>query len=276
MHQAGAVGFYDFKSPVSNANLIKIALEYAQNFSGLVFAYPFDQTIQGNGVAHEGVISTKLGLKGIPALAEELQIERDLSILEYTGGKLHIPTISTAGAVKRVATAKAKGLDVTCSAAIHNLLFTDSYLEDFDSRYKLMPPLRTKADTDALKKAVIDGTIDFITTDHTPIDIEEKRMAFDHAEYGTIGLESAFGALNKCFGMEKTISLLTKGRSRFGLDEIELKERAMANLTLFNPENQYTFSIENIRSTSTNSAFINTTLLGKVYGVINNSKINLV
>jgi dihydroorotase len=275
MHQAGAVAFYDYKAPLANANLMKIALQYAQNFDGLVFSYPLDKAIKGKGVANEGVVSTKLGLKGIPALAEELQITRDLYILEYTGGKLHIPTISTEGSIKLISDAKKKGLDVTCSVAVHNLTLTDTSLEEFDSHYKVMPPLRTKKDIKALQKAVANGTIDFVTTDHTPLDIEEKRVEFDNAGYGTIGLESAFGALNAIFGMEKTVELLTRGRSRFELENPELKKGAFANLTLFNPKGDYTFEKENIRSTSKNSAFIGQKLRGKVYGVINNGKINL-
>jgi len=133
----------------------------------------------------------RLGLKGIPALAEELQISRDLFILEYTGGKLHIPTISAAASVKLIADARKKGLDVSCSVALHNLFATDEALEDFDTHFKTLPPLRSRADSHALLKGLIDGTIDYITTDHCPIDIEEKRVEFDNASYGTLGLESA-------------------------------------------------------------------------------------
>jgi dihydroorotase len=226
-------------------------------------------------VANEGVVSTKLGLKGIPALAEELQITRDLYILQYTGGKLHIPTISSEGSLKLISDAKKKGLDVTCSVAVHNLVLTDSCLEEFDSRYKVMPPLRRQNDIKALQKAVSSGIIDFVTTDHIPLDIEEKRVEFDNAGYGTIGLESAFGALNSIFGMEKTVEILTSGRNRFGLEDPELKKGAVANLTLFNPEGDYIFKKEHISSTSKNSAFVGQKLSGKVYGAINNGKINL-
>lgn len=276
MHLAGAVGFYDFKAPIANANLLKIALQYAQNFGGLLFAYPLDKQVKGKGVANEGVVSTRLGLKGIPALAEEIQIARDLYILEYTGGKLHIPTISSEASIKLIAEAKRKKLDVTCSVAIYNLVLTDLLLEEFDSDYKLMPPLRTQKDAKALYKAVLNGTIDFVTSDHTPMNIEEKRVEFDNAGYGSIGLESAFGALNALFGTEKTIGILTKGRERFGLEVPKLEKGALANLTLFNPNETYVFEKENIRSTSNNSAFLGQSLKGSVYGVINNGKINLI
>ncbi|BFP42948.1 dihydroorotase [Flavobacteriaceae bacterium GF1] len=275
MHQAGAVAFYDFKSPIANANLMKIALQYAQNFQGLVFSYPLDKMIKGKGVANEGTVSTRLGLKGIPALAEELQIARDLYILEYTGGKSHIPTISTEGSVQLIAEAKKKGLDVSCSVALHNLALTDSLLEDFDSNYKVMPPLRTSRDTKALQKALLKGTIDFVTTDHTPLDIEEKRVEFDNAAYGTIGLESAFGALNSIFGMEKAVEILTRGRERFGLETPQMEKGSLANLSLFNPDGDIVFGNEHIHSTSKNSAFLGQQLKGHVYGVVNNGKINL-
>ncbi|MEO0572363.1 MAG: dihydroorotase [Bacteroidota bacterium] len=275
MYQAGAVAFYDFKAPMEDANLMKIALQYAQNFDGLVFSYPLDKKVKGKGVANEGLVSTRLGLKGIPSLAEELQIARDLYILEYTGGKLHIPTISSAGSVKLITEAKKKGLDVTCSVAIHNLALTDATLEEFDSNYKLMPPLRTQKDVKTLQKALLNGVIDFVTSDHTPMDIEEKRVEFDNAGYGTIGLESAFGTLNSIFGVEKAIELLTRGRSRFGLEIPKFDKGEVANLSLFNPSGNFTFRKENVLSTSKNSAFIGQELTGKVYGVVNNGKLNL-
>ena len=149
-----------------------------------------------------------MGLKGIPNLAEELQIIRDLYILEYTGGKLHIPTISTKKSVALIKDAKDKGLNVTCSVSINNLILTDDVLENFDSNYKLQPPLRTAKDIKALIKGLNEGTIDAVTSDHNPIDIENKKIEFDHALYGSIGLESCFGALNNTLDIEKTIKYL--------------------------------------------------------------------
>ena len=268
MKNAGAVGFYDYKSAISNPNLLKIALQYAQNFKGTVFSFPLDKKIAGKGIVNEGVTSTKLGLKGIPALAEELQIARDLFILEYTGGKLHIPTISTANSVKLIAAAKKKGLHITCSVAIHNLLFKDDSLIDFDANYKVMPPLRTKEDRNALLKGVKSGTIDFVTSDHTPLNIELKQVEFDNAAFGTIGLESFFGSLNSLFEIEEVITILTKGRSTFGLEVPELKEGALACLTLFEPETEYKFSKDLITSSSKNSMFLGKSIKGKVLGTI--------
>ncbi|KAA2217309.1 dihydroorotase [Maribacter flavus] len=275
MKNAGAVGFYDFKHAVSNPNLLKIALQYAQNFDGMVISFPLDTHIAGKGIVNEGVVSTKLGLKGIPAMAEELQVSRDLFILEYTGGKLHIPTISTADSVKLVAAAKKKGLQVTCSVAVHNLFHTDDTLEEFDANYKVLPPLRTSKDSKELLKAVKNGTIDFVTCDHTPLNIELKKVEFDNADYGTIGLESSFGALNQLFSIEETIDILTRGRETFGIENPQLKEGAKANLTLFDPTKEYTFTESHINSSSKNSLFLGHTLKGKVLGTIANNQVQL-
>lgn len=272
MKNSGAVGFYDFKHSVEDANLLKIALQYAQNFDGLVYSFPLDTKIAGKGVVNEGEVSTKMGLKGIPALAEELQIARDLFILEYTGGKLHIPTISTANSVKLIAEAKKKNLDVSCSVAVHNLCFTDEVLEEYESNYKVMPPLRTKKDIKALIKGVKDGVVDFVTSDHIPINIEEKKVEFDNAAYGTIGLESAFGTLHQIFGLETTIAILTKGRERYQLRTPTIKKGEVACLTLFNPSEEFTFKKTDIVSTSKNSMFHEKLIKGRVYGVICNNQ----
>ncbi|WP_420399478.1 dihydroorotase [Flagellimonas sp.] len=272
MKNAGAIAFYDFKKQLSNPNLLKIALLYAQNFDGLVMSFPQDGQIKGKGIVHEGEISTTLGLKGIPALAEELQISRDLFILEYTGGKLHIPTISTANSVKLIANAKRRGMDVSCSVAVHNLAFTDDSLTEFDTNFKVSPPLREKSDCKALIKGIKDGVIDFVTSDHLPLDIEEKRVEFDNAAYGTIGLETAFGTLNPIFKLEETISILTQGRERFGLQSPKLKEGENACLTLFDPDMEWEFKEDLSQSTSKNSMFLGTRLRGKALGVINNNQ----
>ncbi|WP_435139746.1 dihydroorotase [Formosa sp. A9] len=275
MKSAGAVVFYDYKKSIANANLMKIALQYASNFNGLICSFPNDNKIAGKGVMNEHVTSTTLGLKGIPALAEELQVARDLFILEYTGGKLHIPTISTAKSVDLIREAKAKKLDVTCSVAIHNLILDDSVLTDFNTHYKVLPPLRTPNDISALIEGVKDGTIDMVTTDHNPLNIEEKKVEFDYAAYGTIGLESAFGALQQIFTLKKTIEVLTKGKQRFGAEHSTLNIGNAANITLFNPDTKYTFSASDIISKSKNAIFEGTSLKGKVYGIINNNQLVL-
>jgi dihydroorotase len=268
MQSAGAVAFGDYKKAIKNPNLMKIALQYADTFGGLVCSFPQDDSIAGNGVMNEDLTSTQIGLKGIPNLAEELQIARDLFILEYTGGKLHIPTISTAGAVELIRKAKKNKLDVTCSVAIHNLIYTDTSLKDFNTNHKVLPPLRTKKDINALINGLKDGTIDMVTSDHNPLNIEHKKVEFDYAEYGTIGLESAFGALQTIFTIKKTIELLTKGKQRFGIENYPINIGNKLNITLFNPKTNYDFSMNDIVSKSKNTIFDNANLKGKAYGII--------
>lgn len=275
MQKVGAIAFGDYNKSQANANLLKIALQYVQDFDGLVIAFPQDENIKGNGVANEGVVSTRLGLKGIPNLAEELQIARNLFLVEYTGGKLHIPTISTTTSAALVKEAKAKGLAVTCSVAVHHLVLTDEKLEDFDTRHKVSPPLRTEEDRKALIAAVLDGTIDMITSDHNPIDIEHKKMEFDAAKNGTIGLESAFGSLLTVLPLETIIEKLTAGKRTFGIAATIIEEGAKANLSLFSPEGSTTFTKAAILSKSKNSAFLGQNMQGKVYGIVNQDQLIL-
>lgn len=275
MKNAGAAAFYDYKQPINNPNLMKIALQYASNFGGLICSFPQEHKISGLGVMNENVTSTKLGLKGNPTLAEELHVARDLFLLEYTGGKLHIPTISTKKSVALIREAKQKKLDVSCSVTIHNLFFDDTVLTDYNTNFKVQPPLRTRDDIDALIEGLKDGTIDMVTSDHNPIDIEQKKVEFDYADYGTIGLESAFGALNTIFTLKKTIALLTKSKERFGLENSPINIGNLINATIFNPEGDYIFSKENIMSKSKNAIFESAFLKGTVYGIIANNNLVL-
>lgn len=275
MQSEGAVSFYDYKTPISNANLLKIALQYSQNFDGLVQSFPFEKSVARNGMINEEVNSTRLGLKGIPALSEELQIIRDLYILEYTGGKLHIPTISTKKAVELIRDAKKKGLKVSCSVAIFNLLLTDDALEDFDTNFKLLPPLRTKEDIKALIKGLKDGTIDGVTSDHNPIDIEHKNVEFEHAYFGSTGLEGCFGALNKLLDVEESVKVLTGLKSIFNIPTYTIEEGENAEITLFCPDLKWKFSETDIISTSKNTAFLGVNLKGKPYGIFANKQLIL-
>ena len=273
MKNEGAISFYDYKNPIENANLLKIALQYAQGFDGMVQSFPFEKSVARNGMVNEEVNSTRLGLKGIPALAEELQVTRDLYLLEYTGGKLHIPTISTKKSVTLIKEAKKKGLNISCSVAITNLYHTDDRLESFDTNYKLLPPLRTNEDVKALIKGLKEGTIDGVTSDHDPVDIEHKKMEFDHASFGSIGLESCFGAVNSLMDLETTINSLTNLKSTFGIATEEIKEGTKANLSLFDPDKEWTFTESDILSTSKNSALLNSRLKGKAYGIYANRQL---
>jgi dihydroorotase len=273
MKNAGAIAFGDYNKAIQNANIQKIALQYVQDFDGLVISYCQDNNIKGKGIVHEGPVSTKLGLKGIPTLAEELHIARNLFLLEYTGGKIHIPTISTIKAIALIKEAKAKGIEVTCSVAVHQLVLTDDTLEGFDSRYKVVPPLRDEVTRKALIEAVVDGTIDCITSDHNPLDIEHKKLEFDLAKDGTTGLESAFGALQTVLPLEIIIEKLIAAKSVFGIKKNTINIGETANLSLFETDSNWQFTKENILSKSKNSAFLGQNMKGKALGIVNNGQL---
>jgi dihydroorotase len=197
-------------------------------------------------------------------------------LLEYTGGKLHIPTISSAKSVTLIKEAKKKGLQVTCSVAAHHLVLTDDELHGFDSNFKTNPPLRTHQDIKALQKGIKSGAIDVITSDHNPIDIEHKKVEFSEAKDGLIGLESAFGVVNAVLDLEDFISCITtKPKEIFGIKNHSIQEGNIADISLFNPKGTSIFTKENILSTSKNSAFINKKLQGKVYGIFANNQLIL-
>jgi dihydroorotase len=275
MKNSGAVGFYDYKKPILNSNLLKTSLLYSQSFDSVVMSFPMDQSIAKKGIINEGMISVSYGVKGIPNFSEEIQINRDLHILEYTGGKLHIPTISTKKSLDLIKKAKSKGLNVSCSVAIHNLIFNEEKLKDFDTRFKVLPPLRSEKDRLALIKGVKNGEIDLVTSDHCPIDIENKKTDIYNAKFGTIGLESFFGALNSLFTTEETVEILTKGREIFNIETIQFKEGSTANLSLFTVDDEYEFSKENILSKSKNSAFLGFKMKGRPIGIINSNKTSI-
>lgn len=273
MKNAGAVAFGDYKKPTSNANLLKIALQYTQDFDGTVFAFPMNKDIKGKGFVNEGVVSTRLGMKGIPALAEELDLERNLSLLAYTNGKMHVPMISTLKSVSLIKEAKAKGLQVTCGVSVNNLVITEEELVDFNSNTRLMPPLRTETDRQALLAGVLEGTIDVITSDHCPVNIENKRLEYDLADYGSIGLESIFGALQTVLPLETSIEKLTNGLQFTEKSTLEVGQKA--KLTLFNPAIEWTFESQDILSFSKNAVMLGKKMKGKVYGIVNGEKSNL-
>ena len=276
MYDVGCIGFNDFKKAIKNPNLLKTALQYVQHFDGLVLSFPIEDSISKNAQVHEGEVSTKYGIKGFPPISEEIAVYRDLKILEYTDGKLLIPTISTTGSVKLIKEAKSKGLKVWCSVSINNLFFNDDKLKDFDTRFKVMPPIRDEKTRKELIKYVNDGTIDLVTCDHCPIDIDNKKTDFENSFFGSTGLESSFGALNSLFDLNKTIKILTSGYDTFSINKPSLSVGSEAKLTLFNPDIKYTFSKSNILSKSKNSSFIDSKLKGKAYGIVSNSKILII
>jgi dihydroorotase len=279
LQSAGAIAFGDYMSPIENDLLMKIAIQYAQNIDALLLSFPKNKSISGSGLVNESAQSIQLGLKSEPNLSETLQISRDLHLLEYTGGKLHFPTISTKESVDLIRTAKVKGLDVSCSVSVHHLYFDDRELLNFDSNTKVSPPLRTKEDRLALLEALKDGTIDFVVSDHRPMEIESKKVAYNEAAYGTLGLESAFEALNSI--EEISLDLLLKKitidpRNRLNLENPSIKEGSAANISLFNPNKESrVFDKNSILSSNTNSIFLGEKLKGSVYGSINKSCLNL-
>jgi len=251
------------------------ALLYAQGFDALVFSYPEDRAIAGKAKVHEGEISTLLGMKGIPALAEELMIARDLYLAEYTGSKIHFSTVSTRQSVDLIRQAKQKGLSVTCDVAAHHLVLTHDALMGFDSQYKVKPPLRTQDDVDALIGGLNDGTIDAIVTQHTPHEVEFKDVEFEVAEFGMIGFQTALSLALKSGLVVGTIveKLAIKPRKILDVEVPVIAEGKKANLVVFDTEEQWTFTKQNNFSKSYNSPFINNQLTGKVLLTYNNNQV---
>lgn len=275
MYLSGAKAFTDGNRPVQDAGLMERALLYAQGFDALVFSYPEDTAIAGKAKVNEGEISTLLGMKGIPSLAEELMIARDLYLAEYTGSKIHFSTISTTRSVELVREAKRKGLEVTCDVAVYHLLLTDEALVGFDSLYKVKPPLRTQDDVDALLAGLKDGTIDAIVTQHTPHEVEFKNVEFEVAEFGIIGLQTAFSLAIQA-GLEPELivqKLAISPREILGVDIPTVAEGKEANLVVLDPEGHWDYGKNNNRSKSYNSPFIGHNLKGKVLLTINNNQL---
>jgi dihydroorotase len=277
MHAAGAVAFSDGKKPVQDSGLMMRALQYVQPFGGVVLNQPLDKMAAPGGQMHEGVMSTSLGMKGIPALAEELMIQRDIYLAEYTDSWLHIHNISTAGAVELVRAAKAKGLKITASVAAMNVACDDHLLSEFDSNFKVMPPIREESDFLALREGLADGTIDCITTNHTPLDEEAKNLEFPFADFGAIGLETAFGLswmhLQGVLDVSDLVKKLAIApREILGLPVPGIASGEPADLTIFDPDLEWTFSKKDIFSKSKNTPFVGWRLRGKVLGVVNNGQ----
>ncbi len=277
MYNSGAVAFSDADKPVTNAGLMMRALLYAKGFGALIYSYPEEIGIAGKGKMHEGKVSTLLGLKGIPSLAEELMVLRDIQLAEYTGSKIHFTTISTEHTVELIRNAKKKGLNITADVAAHHLYFDDSALEGFDSNYKIKPPFRTKNDIKALKLGLKDGTIDAVCTQHTPHEIEFKNVEFEIAAYGITGLETAFALLNMSVGkmlkIEQFVNLLSiHPRTILGV-EIPITDIGQeANLTVFDPDLEWVYTTENKKSKASNHPLLNKKLLGRAIAVINKSQ----
>ncbi|HKL02283.1 MAG TPA: dihydroorotase, partial [Cryomorphaceae bacterium] len=271
MFQAGARGFSDDKNSIKEAGLLHRALLYNKHIGARVMQFPYDNSLVPNGQMNEGKQSTLLGLKGIPAISEELIIQRDLSILEHTQGMLHLGPISTENAVKLIAAAKKKKQDVTCEVALANLVYTDETLHLFDSAFKVMPPLRTNRDQKMLIKGLKNGTIDVISSDHSPEDEEHKKLEFDFAEYGMASIENFFPLLWNALCEEIELSDLVEKfsinpRKVLNLPIPEIKEGALANITLFSDTETTFTGRENLKTKAYNVPDMGKELRGMVVG----------
>lgn len=277
MQQAGAVAFTDGDKPIAHAGVMLRALLYAKGINALVLARPEQKEIAGNAMVHESKNTTLLGLKGIPSIAEDVMVARDIELLRYTGGKLHFSKISSASSVELIRRAKKEKLNITCDVSVNNLLFTDAHLTEYDTNLKLTPPLRSESDRKALLKGLKDGVIDVIVSDHNPQDTESKAVEFDYSAYGAIGLQTVYAALNTFLANELPAELLVEKlainpRTILGLPQVELKENTPANFTLFDAKQKWTYSEKNNRSKSANSCLLQKELTGKVTAIYNNNQ----
>ncbi|MDG2499749.1 MAG: dihydroorotase [Flavobacteriaceae bacterium] len=275
MKLAGAVAYGDYKKPINDSSILKIALEYTKTFGGRVISFCQDEFLSENGEINESIVSTELGLKGIPDISESINIYRDIQILNYTNGKLHIPYVNTKMGVELIRDAKKRNLDITASTSLAHLIFSDKDIKEFNTNLKINPPLRSEIDCKAVKEGLIDGTIDYLTSMHEPLDIDNKKVVFDIASPGSIGLESVFGNMCNNFTLEKTIDILTRHKSIFEIEDHPIEKGSPADLTLFNPDKSYEFSNKHILSTSKNCAYLGSKLKGIVYGSINNNNSTL-
>ncbi|MBC7913384.1 MAG: amidohydrolase family protein, partial [Pyrinomonadaceae bacterium] len=274
MRMAGALAFTDGTKPIQDSGLMSRAILYAKGFGGLVFSFPEDLSIAGKGKMNEGEMSTFLGIKGLPALAEEVHISRDLYLAEYNDCPIHFNTISSAASVELIRKAKQKGLKVSCDVAIHNLVLTDEALHDFDSNYKVKPPLRSAKDVKALIKGLNDGTIDTIVSQHTPHEIEYKDVEFEIASFGITGLQTLLPLALKA-GLTPEVlveKLAINSRQILNLPIPIFEEGEKANFILFDIEEDWIFDSTTNRSKSVNTPFLNTTLKGKVLLACNNNQ----
>ena len=282
MRQAGAIGFTDDTRPIRDARLMANALQYSTGLPGgapPIMVLPLDPDLTGAGVIHEGPMSAQLGLRGIPAEAEALQLARDIALLEYAGGHLHAATISTAQAVELVRKAKARKLRITASVAAHHLLLDDARLNAFESCYKVMPPLRDAYHIEALRQGLKDGTIDAVVSDHRPEDPEHKIVEFGQAAFGIIGLETSFAVARtalKAVPLRRLLERFTSGpRAVLGLPALRITEGSVADITLFDPDAAWTCTEADLTSRSRNTPFLGHRFIGRPIGIIANGQMRL-
>ena len=263
----GAVALSDDGLPISDAQVMRLALEYTSMFDKPVINHAEDECLRNNGLMHEGEISTRLGLAGNPSLAEAIMIQRDLELANMIQAKLHVPHVSSAGGAANIRRMKKLNPNITAEVTPHHLFFNDQALLEYNTNFKVAPPIRTEDDRKELIKAVKDGTFDCIATDHAPHTIEEKEATFESAPFGMIGLESCFGAVNKVLDMplKELLKLLTVNPRRvMGFEEDLFKVGCAAELTILDPDQEWIYKEQNIYSKSRNTPFIGEKLKGKV------------
>ena len=269
LKDAGAVAFSDDGKPVMNAGLMRTALEYASSLDMPVISHCEDAHLSAGGVMHEGYVSTELGFQGIPSLAEEAMIARDLLIAEYTGGHIHIAHVSSAGSVRLIREAKSRGVRVTAETTPHYFTLTDEIVRSFDTDTKVNPPLRTAADIEAIKKGLSDGTIDVIACDHAPHGSTDKEVEYEYAASGISGLETSL-ALSLSLvaqGVLQPADLVRKmslnPASILRMPGGTLKPGADADMTIVDPEKVWTVDPSRFRSQGKNTPFRGRKLTGK-------------
>ena len=272
MKQSGAVAFTDDKENVGTELMVR-ALDYSRNFDGLIISFPMDKGVNPGGMLHEGPTSVSIGLKGLSSASEEIRLSRDIELLRYCGGRLHVSLISTAGSVELIKKAKKDGLNITASIASHQLAFTDADMSTFDSNLKVLPPFRGESDRKALIKGLKDGVIDAICSDHSPEDHEHKVLEFEYANYGISSIQTSFAvayeALKNTLSLEEIISKFTSGPAHVLKRELPaIKEGNSAALTVFATETEQTFGKKEWKSKSINSPFFNTKFNVRVVDVI--------
>ncbi|MDN3588443.1 dihydroorotase [Pedobacter aquatilis] len=274
MQQAGAVAFSDGDKAIQDDGFMSRALQYAKGFDALLMVYPENKSIAGKSQINESKNSVLLGMKGLPPLAEEMHIARDIFLATYNETKIHISNISTAGAVALIRKAKKDGVKITCDVTAHHLVFTEELLSDFDSNYKVKPPLRSKADVKALIAGLKDGTIDAITSQHRPEEIEFKNVEFEIAHYGIIALQTVLPLLLKASLDFSLIAekLSINPRKLLNLNIPVIEEGAEANFTVFDANEKWLYNAANNYSKSANTPLIGAELIGKVKLVYNNNQ----